>query len=274
VSQTYHLVRRNGVWHYRRRVPTELVESLGRKEVQFSLGTRVLKEAKTRRAAEDLKWDIQFERASRAVAGAGNAAETGNAATPVRLQPLTDREAIRLVQAYVEETDERARGNLNRDPPESDEQQAEMIEDAEYGRQILRNRSDPRSDERISRTAERILRGEGLPDDGEGLRYVEFAELVRRGCWNLTSGRLPGSRTITGKRFLISFSIRPGELTSHSAASATNSCNLSNRRLRRTRSARNGSTSSARSSRSCVRSSATTSLHATSIMTPVCAHEV
>ncbi len=181
---------RNGVWHYRRRVPTELVESLGRKEVQFSLGTRTLKEAKMRRAAEDLKWDMQFERASRALACAGDPSKTGDAPTPTRLQPLSEGEAIRLVQAYVEETDQRARGNLNRDPPESDEQQAEMIEDAEYGRQILRSRSDPRADERISRTAARILRGKALPLDEEGIRYLEFAEQVRRGLLELDERKI------------------------------------------------------------------------------------
>jgi hypothetical protein len=52
VSQTCHLNRRNGVWHYRRRVPVALAKSLGKTFVQFSHGTASLKEAKKRRALE------------------------------------------------------------------------------------------------------------------------------------------------------------------------------------------------------------------------------
>ena len=61
MSQTYHLIKRNGVWSYRRRVPTHLVRLLGKKTIQFSLHTASLKEAKKRRAAEDLKWSTRFE---------------------------------------------------------------------------------------------------------------------------------------------------------------------------------------------------------------------
>jgi len=61
VSQTYHLIRRNGTYQYRRRVPLELVAVIGKKEIQFSLGTSNLTEAKKRRAVEDLKWSTRFE---------------------------------------------------------------------------------------------------------------------------------------------------------------------------------------------------------------------
>jgi hypothetical protein len=46
VSSKHHLSRRNGVYNYRRRVPTHLVEALGKKMIQFSLGTSNLSEAK------------------------------------------------------------------------------------------------------------------------------------------------------------------------------------------------------------------------------------
>ncbi len=61
VSSTYHLTQRNGVWYYRRRVPIQLIGTFGKKVIQFSLETSSLKEAKKRRAAEDLKWSIQFD---------------------------------------------------------------------------------------------------------------------------------------------------------------------------------------------------------------------
>jgi hypothetical protein len=63
MSATHHLTRRDGVWYYRRRVPTPLVPKLGKKVIQFSLETSSLKEAKKRRAAEDLKWTTRFEAA-------------------------------------------------------------------------------------------------------------------------------------------------------------------------------------------------------------------
>jgi hypothetical protein len=55
VSSKHHLCRRNGVFYYRRRVPTHLVHTFGKKTIQFSLETSSLSEAKKRRAAEDLK---------------------------------------------------------------------------------------------------------------------------------------------------------------------------------------------------------------------------
>ena len=98
MSQTYHLHRRNGVWHYRRRVPSQLVATVGKKLVQFSLGTASLNEAKKRRAAEDLKWGMQFEAAEKAVAEAPhNPLPAGSSTT---FQPLSEREVIRLVARF------------------------------------------------------------------------------------------------------------------------------------------------------------------------------
>src|ERR1700722_6684600 len=122
VSQTYHLVRRNGIWSYRRRVPTHLVAAIGKKLIQFSLATSNLKEAKKRRAAEDLKWSTRFEAAEKNGGGIDEAKTVAedNSGVP----RLSDREVIRLVQEYVEQTDDRARDRLMRDPPESEAQKA------------------------------------------------------------------------------------------------------------------------------------------------------
>jgi hypothetical protein len=62
VSATHLLILRKGVWYYRRRVPNALIPTFG-KIIQFSLHTTSLKEAKKRRAVEDLKWATQFEAA-------------------------------------------------------------------------------------------------------------------------------------------------------------------------------------------------------------------
>src|SRR5437764_5317917 len=96
VSATHHLIRRNGVWYYRRRVSMPLVAMFGKKVIQFSLNTSSLKEAKKRRAAEDLKWTTQFDAAEKknGDAVAANGSQSAEHPAP----PLTDSEVIRLVQ--------------------------------------------------------------------------------------------------------------------------------------------------------------------------------
>jgi hypothetical protein len=61
VSANLHLMRRNGVYHYRRRVPDSGIAALGRKVIQFSLQTHDRREARRRCEIEDIKWTAQFE---------------------------------------------------------------------------------------------------------------------------------------------------------------------------------------------------------------------
>src|SRR3954452_23116483 len=50
VSKPQGLVRRGNVWHYRRRIPLDLIQSFGgRRELKESLGTSDPSKAKTRR---------------------------------------------------------------------------------------------------------------------------------------------------------------------------------------------------------------------------------
>ena len=188
VPQTYHLARRNGVWSYRRRVPTRLIENFGKKVIQFSVETSSLKEAKKRRAAEDLKWTTQFEAAEKQLNGKG--ASENKIAASTKKWSLSDRDVIRLVQEYVEQTDVRARDRLLRDPPDSEQQKAEIKTDVEIGQQILRNRDDPRADELIYGTVTKILRSAGIPAEQEGLPCAELAEIVRRGLLELDQRKL------------------------------------------------------------------------------------
>src|ERR1051325_6086479 len=107
MSQTYHLIRRNGVWSYRRRVPTHLLQTFGKSVIQFSLRTSDLKEAKKRRSAEDLKWSTRFEAAESGAPNTGRS-ETGAHDIAAR-RLLSARELVCLVQDYVEQTDQRSR---------------------------------------------------------------------------------------------------------------------------------------------------------------------
>lgn len=199
VSLTHHLIRRNGVWHYRRRVPTSLVKTLGKNIIQFSLGTPHLKEAKKRRAAEDLKWSTQFEMTEQKVGLPGTSQQAQD--SPVIGLVLSEREVIRLVHDYVERTDARSRDRLLHEPPESEQQKAEIRSDIEIGQQILRNRDDPRADEIIQAAGQKVLQGVGLSIDDERVPYAAFAEFVRRGLLELDQRKLARLDDDHGKAF-------------------------------------------------------------------------
>lgn len=184
VSQTYHLSRRNGVWSYRRRVPTHLIAALGKRVIQFSLRTTNLAEAKKRRAAEDLKWSTRFEAAQKALSGSA-----GSEPHSVQIaRPLPQHEVLRLVQEYVERTDEGTKDRFLRDPPESQQAKAEIKADIEMGIQIVRNADDPRADEIVWSTSKKILRNAGLSE--EAVANAAFAEHVRRGVLELDRRKL------------------------------------------------------------------------------------
>jgi hypothetical protein len=60
VSATYRLIRRGGVY-YRRRVPTHLVETIGKEVIQQSLNTTCPIQGRKLRVGEDLEWDARFD---------------------------------------------------------------------------------------------------------------------------------------------------------------------------------------------------------------------
>jgi integrase len=182
MSGTQHLLRREGVYYYRRRVPDLLVEKLGKKVIQFSLGTTILAEAKKRRDAENLKWALRFEALANQ---AGSLTDSVAGSGPA--QVLTEAEAVRLVQQFVEQTDAKNRQRLLADPPASETERAAMKMDAEMEGQILRNRDDPRADEIIADTEHKILKTAGLPVD----RVASvFTEALRRGLLELDQRKL------------------------------------------------------------------------------------
>jgi hypothetical protein len=60
VSDTFHLQRRGGTWHYYRRTPSNLVSVIGRRFFKRSLKTSSLAGAKKLRTVEDPKLDALF----------------------------------------------------------------------------------------------------------------------------------------------------------------------------------------------------------------------
>ena len=158
VSANNHLLRRNGVYYYRRRVPLHLISALGRRFVQLSLNTTSLAQAKKLRSVKDLEWDAQFEAVEKKATSSNGGSDGALAA---KSSVLSEREVVKLVREYVERVDGRFRGRLAVDPPESEQVKADMKMETEVDIQALRNRDDPNADMWISKTGQKILEGAG-----------------------------------------------------------------------------------------------------------------
>lgn len=179
MSQTERLIRRNGIWHYRRRVPRHLVDVLGRQEVHHSLGTSCLKEVRKLRTAEDLAWDSRFQ----AVQGGGK--EHGSI-DPAKLPAaISTPEMLRRVQEYVVALDAKAADHSLRNPPANEAERNAMQENIGIAASILKNRDDPRGEEWIYGSLS-ALTPNGTPISTD----VALGELVRRGLLELERRKL------------------------------------------------------------------------------------
>ncbi len=182
MAGTQHLLHRDGVYYYRRRVPEPLVSKLGKKVVQFSLGTSNLAEAKKRRDVANLKWTTRFEALASDSQSVADAVPGDGPA-----QVLSEAEAVRLVQQYVEQTDAKNRQRLMADPPETEAERAAMKQDAEMERQTLRNLDNPNGRVMVAQAERAILQSAGLPVDAVA---SVFTEALRQGLLELDRRKL------------------------------------------------------------------------------------
>lgn len=161
MSQGDHLLRRNGVYYYRRRVPESVVEKIGKREVTQSLGTSNLSKAKRLRNLLDAKFDHLFS--VRSVIE-----------RPAALG-VDHRGSLDLAQLdqYLKALSSRARADFFTSPPASNDERRDMEESVGRMIDILQDRDDPRSDEYISRVVRAIS---NVADVEEGV-----AEAIRRG---------------------------------------------------------------------------------------------
>src|SRR5579862_8787319 len=161
LSQSARLIRRNGVYHYRRRVPDALVENIGKREVHRSLGTTSLAEAKKRRAVEDIRWDARFQAADKT----GATPVPVSAATAYPGSSFADHRALRLVQDFVARLDAEAQAAALKDPLANEQERADVCQNIEIGLGILRDRGDIRADAWVYNASREILNGASLPID-------------------------------------------------------------------------------------------------------------
>jgi hypothetical protein len=182
VAGNQRLLRRKGVYYYRRRVPLHLVKEIGRRFIQQSLNTTSLAEAKKRRSIRDLEWDARFDGLQKDVTSGPHSAKSQPAANSSQ---LSESDLLRLVRDYVERKDQELHKYFVGDPPQSEREKAEMVMDARLDAQIMRDRDDPQADQWIYSTGKEILQRVGQSIDDPSLPHATFAEWVRRGLLEL-----------------------------------------------------------------------------------------
>ena len=188
VAGNLHLIRRKGVYYFRRRVPQQLVKPIGQKFIQISLGTKSHTQAKQLRARRDIEWDARFEAAEKKLAP--QLPEAENLQSTAHGPVLSEREVLKLVQDHINRLDEKFRKRFESDPPESEEVRADMRMEASYGSQVYRDRDDPHADQSVSSTADDILKSVGKSLTDLAVPPVTFWEWVRRGLLELSERNL------------------------------------------------------------------------------------
>lgn len=188
-----------GVWTYRRRVPTPLVERAGRREVKRSLGTSDRAEAKRLAPVEDLRFDKWVRDLE---GGSSLSVAERKASTP---WTITVDELIDHTHAYVAEENDRRAKRLLVDPPENDEERGNML-DTVFGEQ--QELSDPERSPLVGEIAETIADRAGIsgqhPAALLGLAARALLEVAQ-----MQGDRLAGDYTATHHDVL--FSPRPAD---------------------------------------------------------------
>jgi integrase len=188
VAGNQRLMRRKGVYYYRRRVPLHLVKKIGKQFIQHSLNTTSLAKAKKLRALRDLEWDARFEELEKDAAAPKP--DPAKSQPALNLTRLSEGDLLRLVRDYVERKDEEFGKCFASDPPQSEGEKAEMKKDAQLDAQIMRDRDDPQADRWIYSTGKEILQRVGQSIDDPALPHATFAEWVRRGLMELDNRSL------------------------------------------------------------------------------------
>jgi hypothetical protein len=183
-----HLLRRqNGVYYYRRRVPVELVDKIGRTIVQVSLRTKSPKEANRRCTLYDLQWDGRFA-AAEPISAVEEGECLGMGPTPPT-PSLPEGELVQLVRDYVERQDRRAQKRYAASPPSTGTEQTNMRIEAEYEAQTLHAPDNPQAQEWIYRAGQDLLKPAGKSFEDPDIPGELLAELVRRGLLELSRRR-------------------------------------------------------------------------------------
>ena len=179
VSDTFHLIKRGEVWVYFRRVPSHLVQVIGRQFIKKSLGVSDKATAKKMRAFEDVATDALFDDARKHITGAASGES-------IQIAPPSAERVIQLVRRYVEKRDLQSKAALIAEPIHNADERKELLDDVGEEVGIFSNPEDPRCAQIVGWAARTIARDAGLSEDAIG---AQGAELTRRGLLELARRR-------------------------------------------------------------------------------------
>jgi integrase len=188
---THHLIKREAVWYYHRRVPKLVQTIIGRQLLHFSLGTPHKKIAIRKRELLDVEWRKKFDEAE---AAQRPSARQGVETPAAHKRVLTEAEAHQRVQAFVEKEDERRRkGELTAAPLDEDERR-EWEKELELDVAIAQGRTTYNFDEFISREWERIFPRTELAVDEQTFPAAAVFDLVKRAATEIAERALARER--------------------------------------------------------------------------------
>lgn len=164
MSKTHHLLKRNGVWYYRRRVPAHLVSDYGKPFIQFSLETSSPKEAQRRRNIWDVEYDARF-----------GARDTISPQEPHARLTRADVEA--RIKEYVRVELGKFDARYLENPATSAAEFQDIVREKEISLQILGHNEHPDQDRQVHQLFKRIIGDNGL----DGIGEVAVAKLVTDG---------------------------------------------------------------------------------------------
>ena len=189
MADTYHLQLRAGTWYYHRRVPGALAPVAKKAVIKFSLKTGSKTEAKRLRSIHDVETDEWL------------ASLTNDKAAPPFLKldkaPTAKGELRRVpvpvlaefLRDLVVAEDAASKKRLLADPPQSLEEERDLLMDAEIELQICSNPADNRRDQLIFRLVQRVLaKAQSEAPDPDGM--AELNDLVRRALLELSHRRM------------------------------------------------------------------------------------
>ena len=130
VAKNFNLIQIGNKWHYRRRIPKDILAAFdGKNVIKHSLKTSDIKEARERRDVEEVKCNELFKKL--------RAKATDGAQSPP--QELGNDEVKELIRGYVARELTRFNTFMETDPPNANDERPEMMDDQEFILQSLKS---------------------------------------------------------------------------------------------------------------------------------------
>lgn len=176
MSMNHHLMRRNGTYYYRLRVPAHLVSAVGQEVIQHSLKTTDPKEARRLRTQADAVWEERFRKLEREL-------------EPQSAESI-GRDETDLVRDYVEGSFKSFLDSRAMDNPDSPEQLAEMKAETETALTALKTPGDPYRDEWVALLTDKLATTSSSSITNNTPGTARLAELARRALIELFRRKL------------------------------------------------------------------------------------